>query len=111
MKVGIIMTFKQLCAVIHELGCRFVGVRKSDKGSAVEIAYGSTEQKDGLTELSAKVSGTFIEHKGEYWNLQHQPVGENYTDAQGITKVRPRDRFTLLTRVTYDDFDSAVNAS
>ena len=111
MKVGIQMTFNEICQVIVELGCRFVGVRKSDKGSAVEIAYGSLEQKDGLIALTGKLSGTFIEHKGEYWKLQHQPVGESYTDAQGVTKSRPRDRFALLTRVTYDDFASAVNGS
>ena len=88
----------ELCNALKSIGIKFKGVNESSKGKAICTAH-----KD-----------TMLEHKGEFWNIRHDPAGEMYnsTDAQGnvVQKPRQRDRFTLLTQVTYDDLDSALNA-
>lgn len=107
------MDFKKLIDAIIALGCRFVPANVSSKGKAIEIAWSSDEHKESLTKLSAELSGSFIEYKGEYYNLSHQPMGGTYNtvvNGETVVKSRTRDRFALLTRSTYDDFDSALNA-
>lgn len=103
----------ELCNALKSIGIKFKGVNESSKGKAIGIVY-TDGQRDDLVAICTAHKDTMLEHKGEFWNIRHDPAGEMYnsTDAQGnvVQKPRQRDRFTLLTQVTYDDLDSALNA-
>jgi len=99
----------ELVNAFKQLGVKFQPANISDKGKAVGIVY-TDGQLDDLTALAVAHKDTMLEHKGEYWNIRHQKAGETYIDGQGVRQSRQRDRFTLLTQVTYDDFDSALTS-
>jgi len=103
----------ELTNALKSLGIKFKAVNASAKGKAMGIVY-TEGQRDNLVELCTAHKDVMLEHKGEFWNIRHEPAGQMYTttDAQGniVQKPRQRDRFTLLTQVTYNDFESALNA-
>ena len=115
---------KGLLKAIMALGVTFgkmlVG---ANDGKAIPIRYAGDKQLAGLIELSAKAkaTGAVISVLGDDWNLVRNPAGEPMRNADGTvrTKVvngiaqpelRERDRFVLLTAVSYDTIEDSINA-
>ena len=108
---------------LKAIGVSFGKLVIGGNGKSVLIRWSGDKQLAGLKELVAKatVSGAMIVAGGDDWNLVHNPAGDAMRNSDGTARIttingipqpelRVRDRFVLLTAVSYDSLDQAIEA-